>query len=83
MRLLPFRIGMSHQGARFAQPKAPLPEQALALAHTMEDIQRASGANRQIARVRQELARSRKKFRPKVRPGRPNTWLRRAPGDFE
>ena len=39
MRLLPFRIGMGHQGARFAQPKAPLPEQALTLAHLQADLE--------------------------------------------
>jgi hypothetical protein len=39
MRLLPFRIGMSNQGARFAQPKAPLPEQALTLAHPQADLE--------------------------------------------
>src|SRR5713101_2200431 len=39
MRLLPFRIGMGHQGARFAQPKAPLPEQALTLAHPQADLE--------------------------------------------
>jgi len=39
MRLLPLRIGMSHQGARFAQPKAPLPEQALTLAHPQADLE--------------------------------------------
>ncbi len=33
MRPLPFRIGMGNQGAGFAQPKAPLPEQPLTLAH--------------------------------------------------
>src|SRR6266851_4677025 len=33
MRPLPFRIGMGNHGARLAQPKAPLPEEALTLPH--------------------------------------------------
>ncbi len=39
MRLLPFRVGVGNQGARFAQPKAPLPEQALTLAHPQVDLE--------------------------------------------
>ena len=34
MRLLPFRIGVGNQGARFAQSETPLPKQALALTHS-------------------------------------------------
>jgi hypothetical protein len=37
MRLLSFRIGMGNQGAGFAQPKAPLPKQALTLTHPQAD----------------------------------------------
>jgi len=33
MRLLPLLVGVGNQGARFAQAKAPLPEQTLALPH--------------------------------------------------
>ena len=38
MRLLPFRISMGDQGARFAQPKAALPEQPLALTPTQANL---------------------------------------------
>ncbi len=39
MRLLPFQIGMGNQGAGFSQTKAPLPEQALTLAHRQMDLE--------------------------------------------
>ena len=39
MRLLPFRIGMGNQGTGFAQPKAPLPEQALTLTHRQVNLE--------------------------------------------
>jgi hypothetical protein len=39
MRLLPFWIGMGNHGARLAQPKAPLPEQALALTHPQAHLE--------------------------------------------
>ncbi len=39
MRLLPFRIGVGNQRAGFAQPKAPLPEQALTLTHRQVDLE--------------------------------------------
>jgi hypothetical protein len=39
MRLLPFGIGMGNDRARFAQPEASLPEQALALAHRQVDLE--------------------------------------------
>lgn len=37
MRLLPLLIGVGNQRARLAQPKAPLPEQSLALPHPQLD----------------------------------------------
>ena len=39
MRLLPFRIGVGNPGTGFAQPEAPLPEQALTLAHPQADLE--------------------------------------------
>lgn len=39
MRLLPLRIGVGNQGAGFAQPKAPLPEQPLTLPHPQMDLE--------------------------------------------
>ena len=39
MRLLALRIGMGDHGARFAQPKAPLPEQALTLTYPQADLE--------------------------------------------
>ena len=39
MRLLPFRIGMGNLGAGFAQPKTPLPEQALTLTHRQMNLE--------------------------------------------
>ena len=39
MRLLFFQIRMGNQGPRFAQAKAPLPEQTLALAHPQADLE--------------------------------------------
>ena len=39
MRLLPFRISVGDQGARFAQPEAPLPKQALALTHAQAHLE--------------------------------------------
>jgi hypothetical protein len=38
MRLLPFPIRMGNQRAGLAQPKAPLPEQTLALTHPQVDL---------------------------------------------
>jgi len=39
MRLLPLRIGVGNQRAGFAQSKAPLPEQALALPDPQMDLE--------------------------------------------
>ena len=39
MRLLPFQIRMGNQRAGLAQPKAPLPEQTLALTHPQVDLE--------------------------------------------
>jgi hypothetical protein len=39
MRLLPFRISMGNQGARLAQPKAPLAEQTLTLTHPQANLE--------------------------------------------
>ena len=39
MRLLLFRIGMGHQGARLAQPKTPLPKQTLTLTHSQAEVE--------------------------------------------
>src|SRR5260370_7568805 len=39
MRPLPCRIGMGNHGARLAQPKAPLPEEALTLPHPQADLE--------------------------------------------
>ena len=39
MRLLPFQIRMGNQRAGLTQPKAPLPEQALALTHPQVDLE--------------------------------------------
>ena len=38
MRLLPFRIGVGNLAAGFAQPKTPLPEQALTLTHRQMNL---------------------------------------------
>jgi len=38
MRLLPFQIRMGNQRAGLTQPKAPLPEQTLALTHPQVDL---------------------------------------------
>ena len=42
MRLLPLRIGVGNQRAGFAQSKAPLPEQALALPDPQVDLETLS-----------------------------------------
>ena len=47
MRLLPFRIGEGDLGPRLAQPKAQLPEQALALTHAQRDAVLLSDPDRQ------------------------------------
>ena len=39
MRLLPFPIRMGNQRAGLTQPKAPLPEQTLALTHPQVDLE--------------------------------------------
>jgi hypothetical protein len=39
LRPVSFRIGTGNHGARLAQPKAPLPEQALTLAHRQVDFE--------------------------------------------
>ncbi len=42
MRPLPFRIGASDQRTRLAEPKAQLPKQVLALAHSQVDPEASS-----------------------------------------
>ena len=39
MRPLPFRVGMGNLGTGFAQPKPPLSEQALTLAHRQVNVE--------------------------------------------
>ena len=56
MRLLPFRIGLGNLGARLAQPKAQLPEQALALPHPQVNLIPLGNPGRQGLAVPQSSA---------------------------
>ena len=58
MRLLPFRIGLGNLGPRLAQPKAPLPEQTLALPHPPVNLIPLCNPGRQGLAVPQSSAQS-------------------------
>lgn len=92
MRLLPFQVGMGNQRAGLTQPKAPLPEQALALAHLQANLellldpgaqrfpvpQRAGQA--QVARSLAQSSVHLPQLRLAQTPGTPRAWPLGQPG---